>query len=73
MDSIGIRDIASSLYCNNQDITNFAAKYGAYKTTKYLSRYAPKKYKVNLDEVEISDLANNSSYGSIQVIYISSK
>ena len=72
-DFYGIKDITSNLYCNNLDITNFAAKYGAYQTTKYLNRYAPKKYKVNLDEVEIIDLVNKSSSGQVEIIYISSK
>ena len=72
-DSYGIKDITSNLYCNNLDITNFAAKYGAYNTTKYLNRYAPKKYKINLDEVEIIDLVHQSSSGQVEVIYINSK
>ncbi|MEW6998754.1 DUF3718 domain-containing protein [Colwelliaceae bacterium BS250] len=73
MDGYGIRYITRFLICNDQDITNFAAKYGTYNTTKYLNRYAPKKYKINSDEVEIIDLVHQSSSGQVEVIYISSK
>ncbi|MEW6996353.1 DUF3718 domain-containing protein [Colwelliaceae bacterium BS250] len=72
-DAAGIKDITRSVECNNQDITHFAATYGAHKTTKYLSRKAPKKYRVNVNEIEITDLARNSSSEKIQVIYVSSK
>lgn len=57
----GPKSTTRDLICNDQDITNFAASYGAYKTTKYLSRYAPKKYKVDVDKVRIIDLANNKT------------
>lgn len=58
-DGNGPKNTTRELICNDQDITNFAASYGAYKTTKYLSRYAPQKYKVDVDKVKIIDLANN--------------
>ena len=59
MDTAGIKDITRNGECNNQDITHFAATYGAYKSTKYLRRKAQKKYKINLHDVEISDLARS--------------
>lgn len=73
MADLGIKGITRKLACNNRDITHFAATYGADKTTKYLSKKAPKKYKVNLGDVEITEIAQNSSSGIVQVIYVSSK
>lgn len=70
-DILGIKGVTRSLKCNHQDITHFAASYDAYKTTRYLSRNAPKKYRVKVDEMEITDLASHSY--SVQVIYVSSK
>ena len=72
-DVYGIKDITRHLKCNDLDITNFAATYDAYDTTSYLSKMAPKKYKVDLDQVQITDLARNSSPQKIKIIYVSSK
>ncbi len=67
MDEYGVRDITENLTCNNTDVTSFAAQYGASKTTKYLSMHAPKKYKINIDDIEIEDIAKNPQG---QVIYV---
>ncbi|MEW6997783.1 DUF3718 domain-containing protein [Colwelliaceae bacterium BS250] len=72
LDQNGMRDIAENLTCNDKDITNFAAQNGALKTTKYLSLHAPKKYKVNVENVEIQDLAHYPNH-KIKVIYVASK
>ncbi|MEW6996355.1 DUF3718 domain-containing protein [Colwelliaceae bacterium BS250] len=72
-DRLGIKDITRHLKCNGLDITNFAATYDAYDTTLYLSKMAPKKYKIDLNQVEITDLAKNSSSGQTKIIYVSSK
>lgn len=73
LDRFGIKNITRHLKCNDQDVTNFAATYDAYNTTLYLSKMAPEKYKVNLSQVEITDLARNSSSEHSQIIYVSSK
>ena len=73
-DELGAYNVAMNLNCNNQDITNFAAQYDANKTAKYLNKFAPMKYKVDADNIEIIDLAYNQSLAqSVRVIYVSSK
>ena len=69
-DGNGPKDTTRNLICNNQDITNFAASFQAYKTTKYLSRYAPGKYKVDVDKVRIIDLANSKTQSYKHVIIL---
>ncbi|WNC70503.1 DUF3718 domain-containing protein [Thalassotalea psychrophila] len=72
MDKLGTKDITKNLFCNNIDVTHFAALYGANKTTKYLNRYAPKKFKASVDDIKIIELANNDS-SPINIIVVSSK
>lgn len=72
LDLYGVRGIAEELTCNNKDITNFAAQYGASKTTKYLSLYAPQKYKINLEEQKINDVAYHQlDVKPVEIVYIS--
>ena len=73
-DKYGGRNIARHLTCNNKDITGFSAQYNAQKTTEYLNRYAPEKYKIDLDNVQIIDLAYDQSAPQIvKIISVSSK
>ncbi|KGJ95778.1 DUF3718 domain-containing protein [Thalassotalea sp. ND16A] len=73
-DKFGARHVTSTLVCNDKDVTHFAAQYNAYETAEYLSRRAPHRFKVNLDDVQIIDLAFQSNVKqNIKVIYISAK
>jgi len=49
------RRIASTLFCNDKIIANFAREFGAQETSFYLDRYTPNRYKTNRTNVIIRD------------------
>ncbi len=73
-DKFGVRDITRNLTCNGENVTGFSAKYNAQVTAEYLNRHAPKQYKMDLDNVTITDLAYTPALPqTVKVIYVSSK
>jgi len=68
---IRVRSIARGLMCNDQIVANFAYKYNALKTSGYLDRYTPKRYKANRPSVTIQDIT--AIHGKTTVVLIASK